>query len=408
MIDQARLQQLIREEIPSLIQIRRKLHQNPGLSYQESYASALVKEDLGKSSIPFRDGLAKGPESEVGTGVVADLPGDAAQAIGLRADMDALPIVEETGCEYASKVPGVMHACGHDGHTTILIGTARVLARINREDGLPQPVRLIFQPAEEGGAGGARMIEDGCLEATDSSPRVRQMFALHGWPDAPLGTIRTCEGPITAATACLEVTVKGRGGHAAFPQFNQDPIVATAAIVSAAQSIVARNIDPIASGVISITQCRAGDGGYNVIPSEATLRGTIRALETSVMETLKRRFEEVVSQIAAAHDCCGEVTYQIEGLAEYPVTINSPEAVRVLKGALPEAQTDLQPVMGGEDFAFYGQKVPSAMFVLGLRPGEAPIPGLHHPQFNFNDDAIATGVEAFCRVALHAPSDPEP
>jgi len=400
MISPARLQELIQEELPSLIQIRHALHENPGLSYQETFASAVVQEELTQCGIPFRAGLAKGPKSDVGTGVVAYLPGNAPEAVCLRADMDALPIVEKTGCAHASKVPGVMHACGHDGHTTILIGVARVLAKLSKEGPLPQPVRFVFQPAEEGGAGGARMIVDGCLDEMPSAPQVRQMFGLHGWPDAPLGEILTRVGPITAATACFDVTVTGKGGHAAFPHFNQDPVVAASAIVGAAQSIVARNIDPIASGVVSITNIHAGEGGHNVIPSEAKLRGTIRALDTGVMSVLKRRFTDVVTQTAAAYECAASVTFELEGLSEYPVTVNHPDAVGALKAAVPELQTHMPAVMGGEDFAFYSQKVPSAFFVIGMRPGAERIPGLHHPQFDFNDDAIRIGVEAFCRVAL--------
>ncbi|RYD34293.1 MAG: amidohydrolase [Verrucomicrobiaceae bacterium] len=406
MTDPARLRQLIQEVLPELIEIRQDLHRNPGLSYQETYASARVREELTKASVPFLAGLAKGPKSDVGTGVVAWLPGAAEEAVGLRADMDALPIKEETGCAHASVVPGVMHACGHDGHTAILIGAAKVLARISKEIEIPQPVRFIFQPAEEGGAGAARMVADGCLDPMPAAPRVGRMFGLHGWPSAPLGEILTCAGPITAATACFEVTVTGRGGHAAFPQFNQDPIVAASAIVGAVQSIVARNVDPIASGVISVTQFLAGDGAHNVIPSAATLRGTIRALDSGVMEVLKRRFTEVVSRTADAYGCTAEAIYEIEGLAEYPVTVNSSEAVDVLKTVLPKLRTDLKPVMGGEDFAFYSNRVPSAFFVIGLRPPERDsIPGLHHPRFDFNDDALRIGVEAFCRVALGLTGD---
>lgn len=249
------------------------------------------------------------------------------------------------------------------------------------------------------------MIADGCLDEMGLAPRVSHMFGLHGWPDAPLGAAFTRIGPATAATASFSITVRGRGGHDAFPHYNQDPIVAASAIVGAVQSIVSRNIDPTLAGVVSITQFISGHGAYNVIPSDAAMRGTLRALDAAVMELLKRRLGEVVSHTAGVYQCVGEVTFEIEGMAEYPVTMNSAEAVGMLKAAMPALHTEFPVVMGAEDFSFYSQKVPSAFFIIGLRPSQERIPGLHTPGFNFNDDAIATGVEAFCRVALHTQGD---
>ncbi len=386
----ALINSLIQEELPGLIQIRRALHENPGIKYQETYANEVVQRELTKASIPFRSGLAGG------TGIVAHLPGQASRAIGLRADMDALPIKEQNTFMYASKNPGVMHACGHDGHTAILIGTALVLARLAKKNPLPRPVTFVFQPAEEGGAGGAAMIKDGCLDESLFAPAVEHMFALHGWPELECGRVATRLGPITAATYEFQVTVKGLGCHAAFPHFGRDPLVAAAAIITAAQSIVARNVDPLKAAVVSITQCHAGTAS-NIISGEVTLAGTIRALDLTIEKLVTGRFSQLAQQIAAAHDCIAEVTYLPSA---YPVTINAPEAIELLKSALPQIETDMAPVMGGEDFAFYSQKVPSALFVIGLRPGAEKVPGLHHPSFDFNDDAIQIGIETFCRLAL--------
>jgi len=389
-IDPATLTKLIEAELPELIEIRHQLHRNPGINFEEHFASETVQRELTRLSIPFRAGLARG------TGVVAHLGGQASQAIGLRADMDALPIKEENTFNYASERPGFMHACGHDGHTTILLGAARVLAKLAKTAPLPRPVTFVFQPAEEGGGGGDLMIQDGCLDGSLFAPPIAEMYALHGWPDLPLGQIATRVGPITAATYVFEVRVKGAGGHAAFPHFTRDPLLAGAAIITAAQSIVARNVDPLESAVVSVTEMHAGTT-FNIIAGEAILRGTIRALNPQVEKLVTTRFIEVAQQIAAAHQCSAEVTYFPP---HYPVTVNASEPVATLKSLLPERVVEVAPVMGGEDFAYYSQKVPSAFFVLGLRPGPDRIPGLHTPRFDFNDAAIPLGIEAFCRLAL--------
>ncbi len=397
-IDSSTLTKLIEAELPELIEIRHRLHRNPGTNFEERFASETVQRELAQLSIPFRAGLARG------TGVVGHLAGEAAAAIGLRADMDALPIQEENTFAYVSERPGFMHACGHDGHTTILLGTARVLAKVAKTTPLPRPVTFVFQPAEEGGGGGKLMIEDGCLDGSLFAPPIEQMFALHGWPDLPLGQIATRVGPMMAATHSFEIQLTGKGGHAAFPQFVRDPLVAAAGILTAAQSIVARNVDPLEAAVISFTQCCDGTTArgettptFNVIADRAVLRGTIRALKTEVGTLLTSRFAEVVHQVAAAHQCKAEITWP---LLSYPVTNNAAEAVQVLKSVLPQPVLEMPPVMGGEDFAYYGEKVPAAFFALGLRPGAERIPGLHHPRFDFNDEAIRAGIEAFCRLAL--------
>jgi amidohydrolase len=389
----ARIDQIL----PSLIRIRRELHANPQLGYQETYAAAVVQRELAADGIPFEAGLA-------GTGVVAWLrPGSEpheSDAICLRADMDALPIVEQTGLTYASRHPGLMHACGHDGHMAILIGTARVLHAMS--DVLPRPVKFLFQPAEEDGGGASRLIEAGVLEPRVGGLAAGPVFGLHGWPSLPLGTVGVRTGPLLAARDGLRITVQGRGGHGAIPHLTADPIVAAAHIVVALQSIVSRNLDPARAGVITIGSVNGGDAG-NVIPDSAELTGTIRALDGQVLALLRRRIREVVEGTARAMGCQATVTIQ----PGYPATINDPEAVRRLRCAAEavlgrEAVLEIgEPSMASEDFSFYGQHLPSCFFFLGLRPAEsAGSAGLHTPLFDFNDDAIRTGVTVFCRLAL--------
>ncbi len=397
-LDASRLRKMIAAELPSLIDIRHDLHAHPELGYQEHRTCEVVKRELASSAIEHKGDLAGG------TGVLGYLPGKSPEAVGLRADMDALPIEEKTGLPYASTSPGVMHACGHDGHTTILIGAARVLAQLSRTHPLPRPVTFVFQPAEEGGGGAKKMVDDGCLSGSILGPRVEHMFGLHGWPLSSLGRVGTRVGPLLAATDAFEISIQGVGAHAAFPQLGRDPIVAGSALVTALQSIVSRNTNPLDSVVLSITQFHAGTA-FNVIPGTATLKGTIRTLTEETRATTQERLRETAAGISNSFGCKVEVTVH----AGYPVTSNDPEAVEIFER---EAAATLgaeriypveTPVMGGEDFSFYGEVVPSCFFFLGLLPpGVTDIPKLHQDTFNFNDDAIATGIEVFCRLALRS------
>lgn len=391
-----RVRDLIADEVDDLITIRRDLHAHPELGYEEFRTSGLVQGELADAAIEFVAGLAGG------TGVLGHLPGPSGGAIGLRADMDALPITEVTDLQYKSTNEGAMHACGHDGHTAILIGAARVLAKLAAESGLPRPVSFVFQPAEEGGAGGRRMIEDGCLDGSRLGPPIENMFGLHGWPQMPLGVVGTRPGPLLAAADTFEIEVTGVGSHAAFPHLGADPIVAGAAIVNAVQSIISRNTDPLDAAVLSVTQFHSGTT-HNIIPESARIEGTVRTLTDDVQERTKSRMKEVAERIASAHECTASFTYRYG----YPVTRNDPGAVDIFEATAtkalgPERIVHIPtPFMGAEDFSFYCEKVPSCFFVVGLLPpGQESMPQLHQPTFNFEDIAIATGVELFCRLAL--------
>jgi amidohydrolase len=388
---------IIAEEIPGLVAFRRDLHMPPEIAYEEVRTATRIREELAAAGIPFVEGLAGG------TGTVAHLPGrDAHATIALRADIDALPIVEESGRPWSSRTAGRMHACGHDGHTAILLGAARTLARMAREQPLPRPVTFLFQPAEEGGGGAKRMVDDGCLDGSRIGTPVRSVYGLHGWPGFPLGTAGTRSGPLFASSDRFEIEIRGVGTHAAWPHLGRDPILAAAHVTTALQSIVARELDPLDAGVVSVTRFHAGST-FNVIPPAAQLGGTWRALDEGVRRLIERRIGEIASAVAGGLGCTA-VTRCHDG---YPITRNEPRAVAAFdRIAVDSLGGDRlrpvdRPVMGGEDFAFYLEKVPGCMFVLGLLPpGQDSMPALHHPAFDFNDDAIAVGVELFCRLAL--------
>ncbi|MAA51765.1 MAG: hypothetical protein CMJ41_01725, partial [Phycisphaerae bacterium] len=261
------LQQRIRSHIerilPELVELRHDLHAHPELGYEEQRTSGVVQDQLSAAGVDFVAGLGGG------TGVLGHLPGKADRAVGLRADMDALPITEQTGCPWSSNTDGIMHACGHDGHTTMLAGAARVLSALAADSPLPQPVSFLFQPAEEGGAGALRMCEDGCLEGRVLGPAFKSMFGLHGWPDWPLGVVGSRPGAMLAASDRFEITVEGRGGHAAMPHTARDPVYAASLIVTALQQVVARNVNPVEGAVISVTSIEGGSG-FNIIPGTVT------------------------------------------------------------------------------------------------------------------------------------------
>ena len=391
-----RIRALAAEELPRLVAIRHDLHMHPEVGYEEVRTSQVIARELRDAGVRHVTGLAGG------TGILAHLPAPAGECVGLRADIDALPIHERApGRAHASRTPGRMHACGHDGHIAVMLGTARVLARLAAEATLPRPVTLVFQPAEEGGAGGKRMVEDGALDGSRLGPRVTSIHALHGWPELPLGTVATRVGPIMAASDRFQVTVEGAGAHAAWPHRAHDPVVCAAAIVTALQSIVARNVDPLDAAVVSVTVLQAGDA-FNVIPEHAVIKGTQRSLSESTRVLVERRIAEVAEGVARAHGCRATVDIQ----RNYPVTVNDAGAVaefeRVARESLgaDRVRTLAAPVMGGEDFAFYGPHARSCYWALGLAPGGAPYPPLHAPDFDFNDDAITTGVEVMCALAV--------
>lgn len=394
-----RLRSIIRAETPGLVQVRHELHRHPELSNQERWTAGFVAEQLGKLGLATRTGFGGGH------GVVAHLPATESgkgEAVALRADMDALPIEEATGKPYASACPGVMHACGHDGHTTILMGTARVLSKVSRR---PNPVTFIFQPAEEDGGGAEKMCDAGVLRGEAGGGigvPVARVYGLHGWPSVELGSVSTRPGPLMAATDDFIVDVRGRGGHAAYPHLCRDPIVAGSAIVASLQTLASRAVAPYEAMVCTVGQFLAGTAN-NIIPDVARLVGTIRTLTPALRQTARERFHEVAEGTAAAHGCRAEIQY-LEG---YPVVSNdADETERFLSvaqaalGAERVLRTE-HPTMGGEDFAYYGRHVPACFFFLGLRPrGAARFPALHQPDFDFNDDAIPIGVELMCGLAL--------
>ena len=393
------LELTLADALPNLVAIRHDLHAHPQLAYQETYSSNVVQTCLSAWGIPYRAGLAE-------TGVVAWIdPPNARRnepAIGLRGDMDALPIAEESGLPYASTNPGRMHACGHDGHTTVLLGAARVLSQMKER--LPRPIKLLFQPAEEVGAGAQRMVDAGALSDKVGGRRVAAMFGLHGSPFLPLGWYATKTGPLLAGCCDFEIVIHGSGGHAALAHLAVDPVVAAAHLVTAAQTLISRNNDPLQPAVLSICGIHGGDAP-NVIPDTVKLVGTMRAHFESSFGLLQRRLTELAEQVARGFGCRAEVSYT----TPFPPVTNEANATEFslsvaekVCGAAQVHRMD-HAWMASEDFAYYGRAVPSCFGFIGLiPPGRDSHPMLHTPQFDFTDAAIETGVRMMCGYALSA------
>lgn len=366
---------------------RRELHMNPELLFDTNWTANFVTEKLKAFGC---DEVATGIGQTGVVGVIKGRHGEG-PAVGLRADMDALPISEETGAAYASKTPGRMHACGHDGHTAMLLGAARHLCETRNFAGA---VAVIFQPAEEGGAGGLEMVQDGLMERFG----IDKVFGMHNRPGAPVGTFSGRTGALLASVDTFAITVTGVGGHAAGPHRAVDPIFIGAQIVSALQGIVSRGTDPLDSLVVTITQFHAGDA-MNVIPPSAKLIGTARALKQATRQMAERRIRETAAGIAAALGGKAEIDYAL--VRPYPVTVNHPRetalALDVARQVAGGAQVDgdTPPVMGGEDFAFMLEERPGSMIWLGN--GDTAY--LHHPAYDFNDDAIPFGVSYWVSLA---------
>ena len=363
-----------------LAAIRRDLHAHPELSFQESRTSGLVTEYLKKLGIETHTGIAK-------TGVVGVVKGrTGGKSIALRADMDCLPMQEMNTFEHRSKHEGRMHACGHDGHTTMLLGTARYLAETRNFAGTAY---LVFQPAEEGGGGGEVMVNEGLFERFPAE----QVYAVHNWPGLPAGQMAVRAGPVMAATDEVQITLRGRGGHAAMPQLTLDPVVAAAQVISALQTIASRNVSPLDSVVVSICSMQTSQlGAFNVIPEHVRLVGTVRSFRPQTRDLAENRVREIATQIAAALGASAEVDYR----RGYPATINSAReaefAARVGERLFGKGNvfTEHEPTMGGEDFSFMLQARPGAYVFLGQGGAQGGC-FLHNPNYDFNDEVIPLG-----------------
>ncbi|RDE08011.1 M20 aminoacylase family protein [Pelagibacterium lacus] len=364
---------------------RRELHANPELLYDVQETAAFVAEKLrGFGVDEVVTGIGR-------TGVVGIIRGasDSGRMIGLRADMDALPITERTGKDYASQNEGKMHACGHDGHTAMLLGAARHLAETRNFDGA---VAVIFQPAEEGGGGGRAMLEDGLLTRFP----VSEVFGMHNMPGIPLGEFAMRAGGIMAGTDQFAIDIEGHGGHAAMPHLAIDPVIVSAHIITALQTLVSRNVDPIRSAVLSVTTVNAGTA-YNVIPRTARLTGTVRTLDEAVRRQMEEGIKRLAPQLAQAFGASATVTW----MPGYPVTVNAVEqtafSARVARDVAGGERVNdaAEPTMGGEDFAYMLNERPGAYIFLGN--GESA--DLHTDTYDFNDEAIPAGVSYWVRLA---------
>lgn len=381
------LQEASKEE-DWMVNIRRELHQWPELMYEEHNTSQFLRKVLDDLEIPYKFPVAK-------TGIVATI-GKGDPVVALRTDIDALPIHEESDVAFRSKVDGKSHSCGHDGHMTMLLGGAKLLKK--RESELKGTVKLIFQPAEEGGAGGERIVQEGHLK------NVKAIFGFHVWPASPTGQVLTKAGTIMGAAAQFNVTVRGKGGHAAMPHTTVDPVVTGAAIVTALQTVIARETDPLHSQVVSMTRFNTGENAYNVIPDVVKLGATYRSLTHEGMVRMKKRMYEIITNTAAAHGCSAEVDWMEEAHPYYPPTINDPALAAFVKDVGARVLDDSSrvkeavPTLAGEDFSFYSHTagVPACFTFLGIRDETlGTTHGLHTPKFKLDESVLKLG------AALH-------
>ena len=368
---------------PEMREWRRWLHRNPELGYDLPKTSGFVADRLRDFGVDeIHEGIAT-------SGIVAIIEGrGTGPTIGLRADMDALPIREQTGAEHASQTPGTMHACGHDGHTTMLLGAAKYLARTRNFSGR---VALIFQPAEEGGGGAEAMVREGIMDRF----AIAQVFGIHNAPNHEAGSFATAPGPLMAAVDTFRIDITGKGGHGAMPHETRDPIVAALGLGQAIQTIVSRNTSAIDQLVVSITQIEAGSAD-NIIPGTAWLGGTVRTFHPDVQAMVERRLGELASGHGAAYGVEMTLTYE----RGYPATVNDPDRAAFAAGVAEEvagaARVDPEapPEMGAEDFSYMLQSRPGAYLFLGAGPGA----GLHHPEYDFNDEIAPVGASFFARL----------
>ena len=369
-----------------MVALRRDIHREPELGFDTRKTAEKVLAALDGLPLDLQTGVAE-------NGIVATLRGgDDGPVVGLRADMDALPIHEETGLPYASEIEGKMHACGHDGHTSILVGAVHALCGMRER--LNGSVKFFFQPAEEGGGGGKVMVDEGVADDVSS------VFALHLWPGLPFGTAATKAGPIMAAADAFEMTVRGKGGHGAFPHQTADTIAITAQVVTALQTLVSREVDPVQPAVLTIGEIGAGSA-FNIIPETARLGGTVRTLDEDLRRRIPERIEELARGIARGMRGDAALDYDFS----YPVTMNDEDAAQHALGvisALFGEENTLElpnPAMGGEDFAFFLERIPGAFIWLGV--GE-DVSYLHTPTFAFDEEILPQGAALLTALALES------
>jgi len=385
-----------------LKEVRRDIHAHPELAFEETRTSELVASLLTQWGIPIHRGLGK-------TGIVGIVKqGHSSRAIGLRADMDALPIQESNQFAHASQRPGKMHACGHDGHTTMLLGAAQYLATNRDFDGT---VYLIFQPAEEHGGGAREMIREGLFEKFP----MEAVFGMHNMPGIPAGTVALSPGPVLASNSEFKVTIRGRGGHAAMPHLAIDPIPVAGQIMQAFQTVISRNKKPLETAVISVTMLRAGDVP-NVIPDTCEMQGTVRAYSAETLDLIERRMREIAENTGTVFGA----SVSFEFRRNYPSTINHEAETAFARGVLldmlPAAQVIAQvPIMAAEDFSFMLQARPGCYAFIGNGDGDHRDPGhgagpclVHNPSYDFNDEVLTLGASFFVQLAQHWLTAPQP
>ena len=388
-----RLIESILADAASITTLRRDIHAHPELCFQEQRTSDVIAQALTDWGIPVHRGLGK-------TGVVGIVKnGSSSRAVGLRADIDALPMQEGNTFAHASKHAGKMHACGHDGHTAMLLAAAKHLARHRNFDGT---VYLVFQPAEEGGGGAREMIKDGLFEKFP----MEAMFGAHNWPGMQVGQFALKSGPCYASSNEFKIILKGKGAHGAMPHLGVDPVPAAAALVQAFQTIISRNMKPIDTGVISVTMIHTGEA-TNVIPELCEMQGTVRTFTTEMLDMIETRMRAMTDSVATAYGC--ECTFHFH--RNYPPTINHPAETAFAQQVLgevvgPENVLEFEPTMGAEDFSYYLLDKPGCYFMIGNGDGAHRLGGhglgpcmLHNPSYDFNDDLIPLGATAWVRIA---------
>ena len=390
---QGNIASLIQLVSPEMRKFRRQLHQTPEVMFEEYKTAELIRGQLDRLGIAYLPAPNNAP-----TATIACIGDTKLPCVALRADIDALPITEATGAAYVSKNAGRMHACGHDGHTAALLGAATVLKKIERD--LDVCVKLIFQPAEEGGGGAEKLVQAGVMDGR-LGPKPVAVFALHGWPGLPMGKVATRPGPLLASTDNFAATFIGKGTHGAFPHLGRDPIVAACSAVLSLQQVVSRDTNPVEAVVVTVGRINGGTA-VNVIPPTATIEGTARTLTHETRSAVQAALRRRLVGVAATHD----VQLQFVWSEGYPPTVNTPEMadyVREVTTAVLGADAFVPaaaPSMGGEDFAYYLEKVPGCFALIGLRPeGVSEYPGLHNPSFDFNDDALPVAIQLLVSLA---------